>query len=183
MVHPGCGADIIRQRRRNDKLKKEQEMKRVLVQSTLEPFEPVYRKNYPKRAKNKRYHGHYTPARDNQVFNKQKCSSLRLNAIQKDNAVTEGKSRGSQTKKLSSHNSVIVNNVRTVSNQEGYRSKSLEQDLPPPCSSVYFNSTFVRDHKNINTSKLTRNISTSLSRSSILSPAESSNRSCDTSRT
>ena len=53
MVHPGCGADIIRQRRRKDTLRKEQQMKQLLVQSTLEPFESVYMQNNLSQAKNR----------------------------------------------------------------------------------------------------------------------------------
>ena len=79
MVHPGCGADIIRQRRRADQLKKEQQKeqqtKLQIIQSSLE--------SRPTRPKNKRYHGHYTPARNSQVFNG-RCSSLRLSCIQED---------------------------------------------------------------------------------------------------
>ena len=128
MVHPGCGADIIRQRRRKETLKKEQDMKQHLVQSTLEPFESIYAKNNLSRAKNKRYHGHYTPARDSQVFNKRKCSPLRFAAIQNDYIETRDKTNLLRTKKLSRHNSVKVNNMRSLKNQEGNRSKSLEQD-------------------------------------------------------
>ena len=131
MVHPGCGADIIRQRRRKETLKKEQDMKQHLVQSTLEPFESIYAKNNLSRAKNKRYHGHYTPARDSQVFNKRKCSPLRFAAIQNDYIETRDKTNLLRTKKLSRHNSVKVNNIRSLKNQEGNRSKSLEQDAPP----------------------------------------------------
>lgn len=181
MVHPGCGADIIRQRRRNDKLKKEQDMKLLLVQSTLEPFEPVYRRIEQARPKNKRYHGHYTPARDSQVFNKQKCSSLRLTAIQSDNAGSTVRATKVQTKKLSRRNSVVVNNARVLKNQEGYRSKSLEQELPPNCSSIHYDPTFVIDNQSINTASVNRTISTSISHSSQLSPEISSEKSCDTS--
>ena len=76
MVHPGCGADVIRQRRRKDTLTKQQRKdtldrfkdKEESQKQLLEPFESIYQKNTFARPKNKRYHGHYTPARDSQVL-------------------------------------------------------------------------------------------------------------------
>ena len=134
MVHPGCGADIIRQRRRKDTLKKEQNAE--VLKKLLEQQDALYAKNTLARAKNKRYHGHYTPARDSQVFNKQRCSSLRLNAINNDNnKYVQAKNKKIGTKKLTRHNSNPVPDFRSLKHQEGYRSKSFEQETPPICLS------------------------------------------------
>ena len=140
MVHPGCGADIIRQRRRKDTLTKEQRKETLQKfkdneeskKQLLEPFESIYQKNTFARAKNKRYHGHYTPARDSQVFNKQRCSTLRINAIRQDVAKSSPKSKRGTARKLSRHHSVVVNNVSSIKNQDNLqKSKSLEQEAPP----------------------------------------------------
>ena len=140
MVHPGCGADIIRQRRRKDTLTKEQRKETLQKfkdnedskKQLLEPFESIYQKNTFARAKNKRYHGHYTPARDSQVFNKQRCSTLRINAIRQDIAKSSPKSKRGTARKISRHHSVLVNNVSSIKSQDNLqKSKSLEQEAPP----------------------------------------------------
>ena len=176
MVHPGCGADIIRQRRRKDTLRKEQNLKQLLEQNTVDS---VYTKNTLARAKNKRYHGHYTPARDSQVFNKQRCSSLRLSAIKNDNnhdPRNKNKSRG--TKKLSRHNSVLVTNQKYLKNQEGYRSKSLEQEAPPSCTLGNVKSGMAEKSNDISHEQIKINISSNLSESVSLSTIISQNTSC-----
>ena len=56
MVHIGCGADVIRQRRRNEQLRKENEAKGIF---TIPPdFKPAKNKKYP----------HYTPLRNANIF-------------------------------------------------------------------------------------------------------------------
>jgi hypothetical protein len=57
MVHIGCGADIIRQRRRNQQLQREAEAQGISV--GVKDFKPAKNHKYP----------HYTPARD-KVLNK-----------------------------------------------------------------------------------------------------------------
>ena len=147
MVHPGCGADVLRQRRRKDTLTKQQRYDKLhrfkdkegSQNQLLEPSESIYKKNTLARPKNKMYHGHYTPARDSQVFNKQKCSILRINAIRQDIAKSSPKPKRGAAKKLSRHHSVEVSNVTSIKNPEGFRSKSLEQEAPPqtpPCHRV-----------------------------------------------
>ena len=72
MVHIGCGADVIRQRRRADAKKKEL----ILQGLTVDPrhWRPARNKKYP----------HFTPARNSEVFNRQRCSYHRLQAIQEE---------------------------------------------------------------------------------------------------
>ena len=70
MVHIGCGADVIRQRRRADAKKKEL----ILLGLTTDPktWKPARNKKYP----------HYTPARNSEVFNR--CSYHRLQAVHEE---------------------------------------------------------------------------------------------------
>lgn len=64
MVHIGCGADVIRQRRRNEQLRKENEAKGIY---TIPPdFKPARNKKYP----------HYTPARNAQIFSNRQLLSF-----------------------------------------------------------------------------------------------------------
>jgi hypothetical protein len=181
MVHPGCGADIIRQRRRKDELRKEQIVKQLLEQNTVgakidafATIDAIYAKNTLARAKNKRYHGHYTPARDSQVFNKQRCSSLRLSAIKNDiNTDPRNKNRPLGTKKLFRHNSVLVTNHKYLKNQDDYRSKSLEQEAPPSCTLGNVRSGMAVKSNDTSPGKTKSNVSSnfteSLSTSTILS--------------
>ena len=70
MVHIGCGADVIRQRRRAEQLKKENEANGIF---TIPPdFKPAKNKKYP----------HYTPLRNANVFTeRQNLSFVRKRAI------------------------------------------------------------------------------------------------------
>jgi 2'-5' RNA ligase len=52
MVHIGCGADVIRQRRRNEELRKEAEALGLVVSNR--DFKPAKNKKFP----------HFTAARD-----------------------------------------------------------------------------------------------------------------------
>jgi len=131
MVHPGCGADIIRQRRRKETLKKEQNKQQSLAQATLDPFEYIYAKNNLSQAKNKRYHGHYTPARDSEVFNKRRYIPMYPSSGQKQSVNSQHKSR---TAKLYRHNSVQTSKIPSIKHQKGFHSKSLEQEGPPTSS-------------------------------------------------
>ena len=70
MVHIGCGADVIRQRRRADARRKEQIEQGLVVKD----WKPARNKKYP----------HYTPARNRDVFNNQRCSYHRLLAVQEE---------------------------------------------------------------------------------------------------
>ena len=131
MVHPGCGADIIRQRRRKETLKKEQIKQQSIAQATLDPFEASYAKNNLSQAKNKRYHGHYTPARDSEVFNKRRYIPMYPSSGQKQAVNSQKKS---PTVKLYRHNSVQTNKIPSIKHQKGFHSKSLEQEGPPTSS-------------------------------------------------
>ena len=131
MVHPGCGADIIRQRRRKETLKKEQNKQQSAAQATLDPFEFIYAKNNLSQAKNKRYHGHYTPARDCEVFNKRRYIPMYPSSGQKQAVNSQHKSR---TAKLYRHNSVQTNKIPSIKHQKGFHSKSLEQEGAPTSS-------------------------------------------------
>jgi len=144
MVHPGCGADVIRQRRRKVTLTKQRRKdtkdwfkdKQKSQKQIFDPLESIYERNTFARAKNKRYHGHYTPARDSQVFNKQKCSILRINAIRQDIAKSSSKSKRGAGKKLSIHHPHEVSNVTSITKPGGFRSKNLVQEalaLTTPC--------------------------------------------------
>jgi len=70
MVHIGCGADVIRQRRRADQLKKDNEAKGIY---TIPPdFKPAKNKKYP----------YYTPLRKADIFTeRQQLSFIRKKAI------------------------------------------------------------------------------------------------------
>ena len=70
MVHIGCGADVIRQRRRADAKKKEAIEQGLSVDP--KSWKPARNKKYP----------HFTPARNSEVFNQQKCNFHRLTAVQ-----------------------------------------------------------------------------------------------------
>jgi len=56
MVHIGCGADIIRQRRRNEQLQREAQAQGTYV--GVRDWKPAKNHKYP----------HYTPARDKVTF-------------------------------------------------------------------------------------------------------------------
>ena len=77
MVHIGCGADVIRQRRRNAELRKENEAKGIF---TVPPdFKPARNKKYP----------HYTPLRNANIFSdRQLLSFERKRAICSDKKKT-----------------------------------------------------------------------------------------------
>jgi hypothetical protein len=70
MVHIGCGADVIRQRRRADQLRKENEANGIFF--TPPGFKPAKNKKYP----------HYTPLRNANIFSeRQQLSFVRKRAI------------------------------------------------------------------------------------------------------
>ena len=71
MPHIGCGADVIRQRRRNDQIRKENEAKGIFTGPPPD-FIP---------ARNKKYL-YYTPLRNANIFSeKQQLSLVRKRAI------------------------------------------------------------------------------------------------------
>ena len=182
MVHPGCGADIIRQRRRKETLKKEQNKQQSLAQATLDPFEYIYAKNNLSRAKNKRYHGHYTPARDSEVFNKRRYIPMYPSSVQKQAVNPQHKSR---TIKLYRHNSVQTNKIPSIKHQKGFHSKSLEQEGPPTSSlsadiDISF-PTSLKSTETMNASSQENNQSL-LTMTSLLPPPISFNKSLDNGR-
>lgn len=101
MVHIGCGADVIRQRRRNEELRKEAEAQGLYV--SHKDFKPAKNKKYP----------HFTPARDKDIFNGRKCSHMKLNQakssndklVEKVGGATGMFSRGSSIESASSESS------------------------------------------------------------------------------
>ena len=182
MVHPGCGADIIRQRRRKETLKKEQNKQQSLAQATLDPFEYIYAKNNLSQAKNKRYHGHYTPARDSEVFNKRRYIPMYPSSGQKQAVNSQKKS---PTVKLYRHNSVQTNKIPSIKHQKGFHSKSLEQEGPPTSSlsadiDISF-ATSLKSTETMNASSKENNQSL-LTMTSSLPPPISSNKSLDNGR-
>ena len=181
MVHPGCGADIIRQRRRKETLKKEQNKQQSIAQATLDPFENIYAKNNLSQAKNKRYHGHYTPARDSEVFNKRRYIPMYPSSGQKQAVNSQKKS---PTVKLYRHNSVQTNKIPSIKHQKGFHSKSLEQEGPPTSSlsadiDISF-ATSLKSTETMNASSKENNQSL-LTMTSSLPPPISSNKSLDNS--
>ena len=71
MVHIGCGADVIRQRRRNEQIRKENEAKGIFTGPPPD-FKPARNKKYP----------YYTPLRNANIFSeRQKLSFERKKAI------------------------------------------------------------------------------------------------------
>ena len=182
MVHPGCGADIIRQRRRKETLKKEQNKQQSIAQATLDPFENIYAKNNLSQAKNKRYHGHYTPARDSEVFNKRRYIPMYPSSGQKQAVNSQKKS---PTVKLYRHNSVQTNKIPSIKHQKDFHSKSLEQEGPPASSmsadiDISF-ATSLKSTETMNASSQENNQSL-LTMTSSLPPPISSNKSLDNSR-
>ena len=179
MVHPGCGADIIRQRRRKETLKKEQNKQQSLAQATLDPFEYIYAKNNLSQAKNKRYHGHYTPARDSEVFNKRRYIPMYPSSGQKQAVNSQHNSR---TARLYRHNSVQTNKIPSIKHQKGFHSKSLEQEGPPASSmSADIDISFATSLKSTETMRASSQENNQSFITMILSPPPpiSSNKSLD----
>lgn len=91
MVHIGCGADVIRQRRRNDQQRKEDEANGIYY--VPKDWKPAKNKKYP----------HYTPLRNANIFNeRQKLSFIRKRALfnlQKQNSSTSSSSSESHNKR------------------------------------------------------------------------------------
>ena len=182
MVHPGCGADIIRQRRRKETLKKEQNKQQFAAQATLDPFECIYAKNNLSQAKNKRYHGHYTPARDSEVFNKRRYIPMYPSSGQKQAVNSQKKS---PTVKLCRHNSVQTNKIPSIKHQKGFHSKSLEQEGPTASSlSADIDISFPTSLKSTETMNASsqENNQSYLTITSTPTPPISSNKSLDNSR-
>ena len=182
MVHPGCGADIIRQRRRKETLKKEQNKQQSIAQAALDPFEHIYAKNNLSQAKNKRYHGHYTPARDSEVFNKRRYIPMYPSSGQKQAVNSQKKS---PTVKLYRHNSVQTNKIPSIKHQKGFHSKSLEQEGPPASSmSADIDISFATSLKSTETMNASSqgNNQSFLTITSTPPPSISSNKSLDNGR-
>lgn len=95
MVHIGCGADVIRQRRRNEQLRKEAEA--LGIYTGAKDFTPAKNKKFP----------HFTHARDKDVFNARKCSHMKTVAAARKitDSGTAVFSRGSSIESRSSEGS------------------------------------------------------------------------------